>query len=223
MESILKPFLPTIQTLSGDLRSLLFSLSMRADFFTHETHYEARSAVEGASTKSDPWIVFVSTPNKPGGFIESFLNEPESKYYKLRLDYTVGLGKIYTEEEIAASQSKTPQRLNENTISSFWDRSALVSARYALMRLLTDIDTTRTLSTLTPYVRSVLTQVGVAARSELRLVNIAITKCESSTQKNTHDQTTTKCLTESTGSTARSNPIRSASTAQQQTLSKVLN
>ena len=58
--------------------------------------------------KSNPWIVFVSTPNKPGGFIESFLNEPESKYYKLKLDYTAGLGKIYTAEEIAeAKQDKT--------------------------------------------------------------------------------------------------------------------
>lgn len=84
-----------------------FFLIDEADFFTHETHYEARSAVEGASTKSDPWIVFVSTPNKPGGFIESFLNEPESKYYKLRLDYTVGLGKIYTEEEIAEAKADT--------------------------------------------------------------------------------------------------------------------
>lgn len=86
-----------------------------ADFFTHDTHYEARSAVEGASTKSDPWIVFVSTPNKPGGFIESFLNEPESKYYKLRLDYTIGLEtdptrppKIYTIDEIMeAKQDST--------------------------------------------------------------------------------------------------------------------
>ena len=85
-----------------------FFIIDEADFFTHETHYEARSAVEGASTKSDPWIVFVSTPNKPGGFIESFLNEPESKYYKLRLDYTIGLGKIYTTSEIAeAKEDKT--------------------------------------------------------------------------------------------------------------------
>lgn len=82
-----------------------------ADFFTHETHYEARSAVEGASTKSDPWIVFVSTPNKPGGFIESFLNEPESKYYKLKLNWEVGLEtnpekpqKIYTAEEISEAK-----------------------------------------------------------------------------------------------------------------------
>jgi hypothetical protein len=81
-----------------------FFLIDEADFFTHETHYEARSAVEGASTKSDPWIVFVSTPNKPGGFIESFLNEPESKYYKLKLDFTIGLGKIYTEDEIAQAK-----------------------------------------------------------------------------------------------------------------------
>lgn len=81
-----------------------------ADFFTHETHYEARSAVEGASTKSDPWVVFVSTPNKPGGFIEQFINEPESnhKYYKLKLGYEVGLGKIYTREEIEeAKQDNT--------------------------------------------------------------------------------------------------------------------
>jgi hypothetical protein len=75
-----------------------------SDFFTHETHWEARSAVEGASTKSDPWIVFVSTPNKPGGFMETFLNEEDSQYYKIKLDYTVGLGKIYTDDEIAQAK-----------------------------------------------------------------------------------------------------------------------
>ena len=77
-----------------------FFLVDEADMFTHETHWEARSAIEGASTKSDPWVVFVSTPNKPGGFMETFLNEEDSKYYNLKLDYRIGLGKIYTQQEI---------------------------------------------------------------------------------------------------------------------------
>ena len=77
-----------------------FFLVDEADMFTNETHWDARAAIEGASTKSDPWVVFVSTPNKPGGFMETFLNEEDSKYYKLKLDYRIGIGKIYTQQEI---------------------------------------------------------------------------------------------------------------------------
>ena len=86
------------------LKSLPFSSSMKPTFSRMRRIMKQGVAVEGASTKSDPWIVFVSTPNKPGGFIESFLNEPESKYYKLKLDYRTGLGKIYTDDEIAEAK-----------------------------------------------------------------------------------------------------------------------
>ena len=52
--------------------------------------------------KSDPYIVMVSTPDVPGGLFYQIENEPEETclYKRLKLDYTFGLGKIYTEEEI---------------------------------------------------------------------------------------------------------------------------
>ena len=52
--------------------------------------------------KSDPFIVMVSTPNAPGGLFERIEKEPFDTciYKKIFLDYTYGLGKIYTKEEI---------------------------------------------------------------------------------------------------------------------------
>ena len=63
--------------------------------------------------KSNPWIVMVSTPNAPDGLFEKIEREPESTclYKRLFLDYTYGLDKIYTREEIAlAKQSPSFER-----------------------------------------------------------------------------------------------------------------
>ena len=42
------------------------------------------------------------TPNAPNGLFEKIEKEPESSciYNRIKLDYTYGLGKIYTKEEI---------------------------------------------------------------------------------------------------------------------------
>ena len=52
--------------------------------------------------KADPYIVMVSTPDKPGGLFYNIENEPEETclYKRLKMDWTVGLHKIYSEEEI---------------------------------------------------------------------------------------------------------------------------
>jgi hypothetical protein len=55
----------------------------------------------------------VSTPNSPGGLMESIENEPSDKclYKRIKLDYRYGLGKIYTAEEIEkAKQSPSFDR-----------------------------------------------------------------------------------------------------------------
>ena len=60
--------------------------------------------------KSNPWIVMVSTPpNAPEGLFEKIEREPENTclYKRLFLDYTYGIDKIYTREEIALAQ-KSP-------------------------------------------------------------------------------------------------------------------
>jgi hypothetical protein len=45
-------------------------------------------------------MVMVSTPNAPGGLFEKKEKEPEEIciYKRLKLDYTYGLGKIYSLE-----------------------------------------------------------------------------------------------------------------------------
>jgi hypothetical protein len=55
----------------------------------------------------------VSTPNAPGGLFENIEREPESTclYHRLQLDYTVGVNKIYTAEEMEkAKQSPSFDR-----------------------------------------------------------------------------------------------------------------
>jgi hypothetical protein len=42
----------------------------------------------------------VSTPNSPGGLFQKIELDPNSKYHKIILDYTVGLDKIYDRAEI---------------------------------------------------------------------------------------------------------------------------
>jgi hypothetical protein len=46
----------------------------------------------------------VSTPNAPEGLFERIEKEQECLYHRLYLDYTYGVGKIYTEQEIAAAK-----------------------------------------------------------------------------------------------------------------------
>ena len=77
-----------------------------SDFFPVGQQQDARDVSERYIAKSNPWIVMVSTPNAPEGLFERIEQEPESTclYRRLFLDYTYGLGKIYTEGEIAAAK-----------------------------------------------------------------------------------------------------------------------
>jgi hypothetical protein len=77
-----------------------------ADFFRIGEQQNARDVSERYIAKSNPWIVMVSTPNAPEGLFERIEKEPESTclYKRLFLDYTFGLGRIYTEAEIAAAK-----------------------------------------------------------------------------------------------------------------------
>jgi hypothetical protein len=63
---------------------------------------DVRHVSERYIAELDPYIVMVSTPNAPDGLFEKIDKEPEDTciYKRLNLDYTYGLGKIYTVEEI---------------------------------------------------------------------------------------------------------------------------
>lgn len=78
-----------------------------ADFFPPGQQQDARDVSERYIAKSNPWIVMVSTPDSPEGLFERIEKEPANTclYRRLFLDYTYGLGKIYTAEEIQAAKA----------------------------------------------------------------------------------------------------------------------
>jgi hypothetical protein len=83
-----------------------FILLDEADFFPPGQQQDARDVSERYIAKSNPWIAMVSTPNAPDDLFERIEREPEDTclYKRLFLDYTYGLDKIYTREEIALAQ-----------------------------------------------------------------------------------------------------------------------
>ena len=91
------------------LTNVSFIYLDEADFFPPGQQSDARDVSERYIAKSNPWIVMVSTPNAPDGLFEKLEREPEDTclYKRLFLDYTYGIEKIYTREEIALAQ-KSP-------------------------------------------------------------------------------------------------------------------
>jgi hypothetical protein len=84
-----------------------------ADFFPPGQQADARDVSERYIAKSNPYIVMVSTPNAPDGLFERIEKEAEGicLYKRIFLDYTYGIGKIYTAEEIdKAKQSPSFER-----------------------------------------------------------------------------------------------------------------
>ena len=80
-----------------------------ADFFRKgEENYgkEVRDVTERYIAKSKPWIIMVSTPNRPDGLFAQIEAEPEDTclYKRMFLDYRVGLGYIYSHADIEAAK-----------------------------------------------------------------------------------------------------------------------
>jgi hypothetical protein len=95
------------------LPNVSFILLDESDFFPPGQQQDARDVSERYIAKSDPYIVMVSTPNAPGGLFERIEKEPESTclYKRIFLDYSYGLDKIYSKEEIErAKQSPSFER-----------------------------------------------------------------------------------------------------------------
>ena len=88
------------------LTNVTFIYLDEADFFPPGQQW-ARDVSERYIAKSNPWIVMVSTPNAPDGLFERIEREPEDTclYKRLFLDYTYGLDRIYTREEIEKAKS----------------------------------------------------------------------------------------------------------------------
>ena len=79
-----------------------FILIDEGDFFRKSEQDDGRHVTERYIGKSDPFIVMISTPNAPDGLFERIEKEPEETclYKRLKMDYSYGLGKIYTKEDI---------------------------------------------------------------------------------------------------------------------------
>src|SRR5918994_7081420 len=88
------------------ISNVSFILLDEADFFPLGQQQDARDVSERYIAKSNPWIVMVSTPNAPEGLFEKIEREPENTclYKRLFLDYTYGIDKIYSREEIALAE-----------------------------------------------------------------------------------------------------------------------
>jgi Terminase RNaseH-like domain len=95
------------------LPNVSFILLDEADFFPPGQQQDARDVSERYIAKSNPYIVMVSTPNAPEGLFERIEKESEDTclYKRIFLDYTYGIGKIYTAAEIEkAKQSPSFER-----------------------------------------------------------------------------------------------------------------
>ncbi len=86
-----------------------FILTDEGDFFRKSEQEDVRFVTERYIGKSDPYIVMVSTPNAPNGLFDKIEREPEESciYKRLKMDYTYGIDRIYTREEIAKAK-KSP-------------------------------------------------------------------------------------------------------------------
>jgi hypothetical protein len=95
------------------LPNVSFILLDEADFFPPGQQADARDVSERYIAKSNPYIVMVSTPNAPDGLFERIEKESDDTclYKRIFLDYTYGIGKIYSKEEIEkAKQSPSFER-----------------------------------------------------------------------------------------------------------------
>jgi hypothetical protein len=79
-----------------------FILIDEGDFFRKNEQEDVRHVAERYIAKSDPYIVMVSTPNAPNGLFETIEKEAFETciYKKVFLDYSYGLDKIYSRDEI---------------------------------------------------------------------------------------------------------------------------
>ena len=89
------------------LPNVSFILLDEADFFPPGQQQDARDVSERYIAKSNPYIIMVSTPNAPDGLFERIEKEAEGSclYKRIFLDYTYGIGKIYTADEIEKAKA----------------------------------------------------------------------------------------------------------------------
>jgi hypothetical protein len=88
------------------LANVSFIFLDEADFFPPGQQQDARDVSERYLAKSNPFIVMVSTPNAPSGLFDRIERESEKDciYKRIFLDYSFGIDKIYSREEIESAK-----------------------------------------------------------------------------------------------------------------------
>ncbi|MDE1829416.1 MAG: hypothetical protein KGI25_03740 [Thaumarchaeota archaeon] len=82
-----------------------------ADFFNPGEQENALAVSQRYLAKGLEHLVLVSTPNVPGGLFEKIEKDKNSQFNRIFLDYTKGVGKIYTDAEIEeARKSRSFER-----------------------------------------------------------------------------------------------------------------
>jgi hypothetical protein len=129
-----------LDTMRG-LDKVSFILFDEAEFFARSEQTDARHIAERYIIKSGPFIAFVSTPNAPGGLFDTIEREPESicMYKRIKLDYTYGLGKIYSFEEIERGRSSSSFEREYNL--KYLGRAGNVFSTKAIEDAITQYDT----------------------------------------------------------------------------------
>ena len=99
------------------IAAVSFIFADEADLWFTSEENNLRDTLERYIGKSSPYIVLCSTPGMPGSLFEKLLNEPDDTclYKKLRMDYKVGLGTIYSEQEIEYAK-KSPSFAREYSL-----------------------------------------------------------------------------------------------------------
>jgi hypothetical protein len=100
------------------LDKVVFLLLDECDYWPKFQQQEIRAVAEGLISKpnSNPTIIFMSTPNAPGGLMQQLELEKDSLYYRLFLDYRYGLEgehPIYTQSFIDEMRRSSPEFLRE--------------------------------------------------------------------------------------------------------------
>jgi hypothetical protein len=80
-----------------------------ASFFEINQANDAIDVSQRYIAKSDPYLIVVSTPNKPGDMLHQITELPEDKciYKRIYLPYTVGAGNIFSQKDIEIAKRST--------------------------------------------------------------------------------------------------------------------
>jgi hypothetical protein len=87
--------LPTSHIMDIELYDTAYFFIDEADYLGQKELELLEETLSSYADKNNCKTIIASTPNSRGGMFEKIENDPISRYTKLRLDYTYGIGTIY--------------------------------------------------------------------------------------------------------------------------------